>query len=1079
MSKHVWSFDIGTGSFGVGVRKGHVFEQVDSFLVPDKFASTESARTTRRMFRTREAHKAREEWLRLIFERAGLAHAVIHGRKADRSSGKWVIHPADYRLEREFPPQLGKKTFDHAPSDEAGANTCYCGAVLRIHLLQNRPLAPWQIFKALHSAIQKRGYDADLPWKAEQDRKSAAKNEVETTNAAANEVQKLIDGLPEGFRFPCYLEASCMNLWNQEQPDQTAIRQTHEAGSAKRMVFPRSAVEQELIALADAAAKQLPELAEHVRDLPYGPAARQYGSYHPEAAAEYKARTGISLIRGKSTDWEGVLSQKIPTFDNRVLSACALIPRFHSSKSAPRKLKDGTFDPDSLLPAEVTFLMKLKNFRFDVAGQGEGRFPLSQICEIFESTRRIVIGKGDVAAFRLTKTELGKLIKRHGGVALRKDQEAVESPRITGRSRYSRPALKIVRKLLLSGKPPHEVHADELEALGGNTVLTKGLVAEDLRFLHNMKGTTWENFYLPDESLAFVENAGVSADEKIRALIGRQNNPIVRHRLELFWRLLRELEKKHGKPDHIALEFVRDDFMGAEAKMKLFKFQSERRKAREEARKEVGSGKDGLRYQLMKDQGGQCIYCEAPIGIRDLANSHLDHIVPDKMGGPGAFWNFALCCQTCNDAKGKRTPWQWFHDDHRSGWDAYVSRVRSRIFLLRPKKVRLLTQDDAQELVERYQSLAETAWIARLARTVACLQFGWALNFKDDMRRVVVLPGGLTARVRRKYKLNSLLGQDIADLEKALNENGDAKTEAEIDKKCRADKRHHALDAMVLSFLPQWTSDPTKRVQVSLPVSDGVHREFFRSYLDDVIPTNLCFEKSVLEESIYGQRCSQETGVQVATKRMEFGKLGFVMVKQKPVFKLSSLNGHIAKIYDSHLRGILRKFVSETEPNEAAWKNFTAGFRMPSHKGQGPLVKFVRLVVSSNLKEYKDLSKGDRRPALRKGEMHRGYYVYLDLGGKPRVRPVYAFESISVIRKDLHEKIGAEVIEVIGFFQSGCRVTLESECSYASGIVPPGDYILNTIEADRSRAIMTSNTGVSFPKILLEKLLKSGFHRKE
>ncbi len=1077
MSKHVWSFDIGTGSFGVGVRKGLVFEQVDSLLVPDKFASTESARTTRRMFRTREAHKAREEWLRSIFERAGLFHAILHGRKAEHTTGKWVIHPADFQLEREFPPQLGKKTCDRAPSNEAGANTCYCGAVLRIHLLQGRPLAPWQIFKALHSVIQKRGYDANLPWKAEQDRKSAANDEVEKTNTAANEVQKLIDGLPQGYRFPCYLEAIYMGLWNPEQPDQTAIRQTHEAGSAKRMVFPRNAVELELIALADAAAKQLPELAGHVRDLPYGPAGQQYASYHPEAVVEYKARTGNSLVRGKSTDWEGVLSQKIPTFDNRALSACALIPRFHSAKSAPREMKNGTLDLDSLLPAEVTFLMKLKNFRFDVAGQGEGKFPLAQICEIYDATRKIVIAKGDAAAFKLTKTELGKLIKRHGGVALRKDQEAVESPRLAGRSRYSRSALKIVRKLLLSGKTPLEAHGDELEALGGNTVLTKGLVADDLRFLHNMKGTTWENFYLPDESLAFVENAGVSADEKIRALIGRQNNPIVRHRLELFWKLLRELEEKHGKPDHIALEFVRDDFMGKDAKMKLFKFQSERRKAREDARKEVGSGKDGLRYQLMKDQGGQCIYCEASIGIRDLANSHLDHIVPDKMGGPGAFWNFALCCQTCNDAKGKRTPWQWFHDDHRSGWDAYVSRIRSRTFLLRPKKVRLLTQDDAPELVERYQSLAETAWIARLARTVACLQFGWALNFKDDIRRVVVLPGGLTARVRRKYKLNSLLGQDIADLEKTLNENGDAKTEAEIDKKCRADKRHHALDAMVLSFLPQWTSDPTKRVQVKLP--EGIHREFFRDYLDDVIPTNLCFERSVLEESIYGQRRSQETGVKVATKRMEFAKLGFVMVKQKPVFKFSSLNTHIAKIYDLHLRGILQKFVSETEPDEAAWKNFTAEFRMPSHKGQGPLVKYVRLVVSNNLKEYKDLSKGDKRPALRKGEMHRGYFLSLDLSGKPRVDPVYAFESISMIRMRLENKVGIEVMEVIGFFQSGCRVVLDAACNHSDLVLLAGDYILRSIEADNARASLTSNTGAKFEKIPLGKLLRSGFYRKE
>lgn len=36
--------------------------------------------------------------------------------------------------------------------------------LLRIALLQNRPLEQWQIYKVLHSAIQRRGYDPNIIW---------------------------------------------------------------------------------------------------------------------------------------------------------------------------------------------------------------------------------------------------------------------------------------------------------------------------------------------------------------------------------------------------------------------------------------------------------------------------------------------------------------------------------------------------------------------------------------------------------------------------------------------------------------------------------------------------------------------------------------------------------------------------------------------------------------------------------------------------------------------------------------------------------------------------------------------------
>ena len=114
-SQHIWAFDIGTGSFGIAVRQGLEFKYVDSLLIPDGFASIDAARTRRRMWRTREAHKAREQWLRESFARAGLQDAVLTGRRQKKEEGKWRTLPGDYRLEREFPPRLGKLSKDGAP----------------------------------------------------------------------------------------------------------------------------------------------------------------------------------------------------------------------------------------------------------------------------------------------------------------------------------------------------------------------------------------------------------------------------------------------------------------------------------------------------------------------------------------------------------------------------------------------------------------------------------------------------------------------------------------------------------------------------------------------------------------------------------------------------------------------------------------------------------------------------------------------------------------------------------------------------------------------------------------------------
>jgi CRISPR-associated endonuclease Csn1 len=1089
-SHRIWSFDIGTGSVGYSIRgykeDPNEFSAVDVLLVPDEFASIKDARTRRRMMRTRQAHKAREEWLRTILAEAGLE--VLHGKRLEKDpSGKgWKSIPGDARLEREFPA--------------LGDETVYCGAVLRIRLLQGERLEPWQIFKAFHSAIQKRGYDPEVPWK----RRSAndgrdEEEEAETKKRCDEFLLELAEIADEDspYHYPCYWEAWKMGLWSPENPAETRIRITHEAESARNAVYPRAIVEREILDLFAQAEIQYPSLGGRAVYLLYGPTEKPYASYKsdPSIRAKFESETSMRLVRGKETDWMGVLSQKIPNFDNRSPEDCCLIPRLRVAKSSPR-IHGGNLVPESMLPAEVSFLMKLKNLRFSEPG-GQRGFTSEEIRTVFERCRAeaddavnktIQDGKGGESAvfsaldrLRLTKTALSKIVLACGGSGLLPNHEAVDPPKAGGRARFSRPTLRLVRDLILSGEDPSAFRERILvERVAGNTNRVKGLINEDLDFLQRM-GTTWDGIYVPDEALArsqMIAGAPLAErEDEIRHLIASQIDPIVRHRLTLFHGLLAKLrdgiggQSAFGVPDRIVLEFVREDFMGPKRKMALRKFQNDRRSQRAEARKQAaelgGSLKDELKIQILKDQGWQCVYTGESIGQGDLDQLTIDHIVPRSAGGPDAYTNYIVCHRRTNDEKADRTPYMWLRQ--QPGWDAYVARVKGLSTSLRNKKVQLLISEDAIGLVDRYQKLAETAWIAKLAQTIVCLFFGWPLNFAGMERRVVTLPGGLTHRIADRNHLYGLLNQEIETLGERSRE-GDPKAEDSKERKIREDKRHHALDAMVLSFLPAWTADPTKRLRHRLP--DGVDRAFFGRYLSEVLPTYACFQREPLRDTIYGAR-RDPSGRWLATLQCKLAEMAFdVGPDGKPKgFSLSKLKSRASRILDEGIRRRVLEFV-ETAGDATMWQAFCETFRA---NATGPIVRKVKCVADkSNPDDFLDLSK-DRSGQFRTSkEGHQGQFVYVDHKGTPRVRPVRVFESKKIVENDLRRS--KDFTEMLGFFQTKCTVSLTKPVDHGVVRLTVDYYILNSIGVD-GRADLTSSDGTKYIRIPLKKLLPAGFSR--
>jgi len=184
----VFAFDVGKGSLGVCVRQGGRLLALKSLLIPvgsqgvEDFAGTKDLRERRRAYRTRLAHQLRERWLDYHWHLAGLN----------------PLAPDAPEMTREFPA--------------GGDNTLYNSAALRVALILGQPLAPWQIYKALRAAIQRRGYkhldyqgpDATLDADAQENLESVTKYKEDLHYYASAR---------DEHSYPCFLDAALLGLW--------------------------------------------------------------------------------------------------------------------------------------------------------------------------------------------------------------------------------------------------------------------------------------------------------------------------------------------------------------------------------------------------------------------------------------------------------------------------------------------------------------------------------------------------------------------------------------------------------------------------------------------------------------------------------------------------------------------------------------------------------------------------------------------------------------------------------------------------------------------------------------------------
>ena len=676
------------------------------------------------------------------------------------------------------------------------------------------------------------------------------------------------------------------------------------------------------------------------------------------------------------------------------------------------------------------------------------------------------------SAFKLTKTQwkqwLNKKAKPHCKVIAGNDE--VAQANIGGRSRFSKPALVLMKDLLLSGKNPHDFLKERINELNSDSDQYKKfkLEEEDFNFLKRMEND-WSKIHIPSISLAekYLKKDD-NKEKNIKMMISDCHDPIVRHRLTLFYKQLEELIKQYEEPDKIVMEFIREDFMGQKKKDKLIKFNKKREKENKETDKQLQeksvekTRQNKIKMRLINQQGYKCLYTGETLSPSAFDNYEIDHIIPKEGGGyngPDAIWNKVLTTRETNNGKSGKAPFEYISF---AEWGSYVERVNNSKFAsARTKKLLLArSRDEIEENLERYYGLAMTSWIARIARDIACLRLGWQPSEKGEIKQFHVISGGLTAKIRRIYRLNSLLG-----------ESKDGESGNNNPKKNREDKRHHALDAMVLAYLSEYYRNEGTTSFFKFPKEIGKEKidikQYFEKKLSEVHPIKIARSKPALGDTIYGGIKHPQTKEKIAVLRKDLvdyfadcWSLNDLQLDQ------NNLKEKIIKrsknIIDLPIRKQIENFAKRDNFSPKDFKNFLEHLRQSPEKGS--YVKKIRVKAPRSLEDKINLSKDkeklsgirgqyfESKTVTGEGMKQHGYYLYRDDKGEIRRCPVRAFHSPYQRKQELKDQ-GYDILYNTLFYAGMLIEITEGSSAITKGIYRIQGFTGEKIEITNQKGI--------------------------
>lgn len=273
---------------------------------------------------------------------------------------------------------------------------------------------------------------------------------------------------------------------------------------------------------------------------------------------------------------------------------------------------------------------------------------------------------------------------------------------------------------------------------------------------------------------------------------GKITNPTVHIGLGQLRRLLNAIIKVHGRPDEIVVELARELKLSKKDKAEHNKRIGANTRAAEARSKKLleseqrDNGANRALMKLWEDLNPNnpldrcCPFCGRHIGQLALftEETEIEHIIPYSRSFDDSVANKVIAHRNCNREKGNKTPWEaWGHTERWAIIAEQVSRLhKSKQWRFSPDAMERFDQEGG--FIAR--QLTDTQYLSRMART-------YLSSLYPDTAGVYVIPGRMTAMLRRLWGLNELL----PDHNYVENPHSGAP-------KNRLDHRHHAIDAAVV-----------------------------------------------------------------------------------------------------------------------------------------------------------------------------------------------------------------------------------------------------------------------------------------
>ncbi len=312
-------------------------------------------------------------------------------------------------------------------------------------------------------------------------------------------------------------------------------------------------------------------------------------------------------------------------------------------------------------------------------------------------------------------------------------------------------------------------------------------------YIEPLKDFLKKEFGLKDEQLAKLYHHSTSIDktEVIAKLplskeadkeISNLRNPIVSTALFELRKLVNGVIEEHGNIDEINVELARDLKVSKEKRNKIRLEQKRLERRNEETKNrlrehnQVITHANILKYNLWEECQHTCPYTGIEISISQLFSGEvqIEHIFPWDRSLDDSYLNKTLCFVDENHRKGNKTPFEYYSKQGDGVWEKVKDRALKIFYTTKdyPNRYEKFKRFAAEKFNEDFitRQLNDTRFISREAKTY----------LEKICDKVKVAPGQMTANLRAKWGLNSILN-------------------TEKEEKTRNDHRHHAIDALVMA----------------------------------------------------------------------------------------------------------------------------------------------------------------------------------------------------------------------------------------------------------------------------------------